>query len=86
MVEGLENGVVAGGDEGGHVEGRADLGATTTNMTLAAELTAVVVEGSDAGEGGGLSVGESSEFRHEGDEGECGNESDALNFLKAGDS
>ena len=54
MVEGFEDGVVAGGDEGGHGERGADLGAAAADAALTPELTAVVVEGGDAGEGGGF--------------------------------
>ena len=57
-VERSEDRVVPGGDEGGHVEDRADLRAAAEDMALTAELTAVVVKGSDAGEGGGLGIGE----------------------------
>ena len=46
-----EDGVVAGGDEGGHVEEGADLGAAAGGVALAAERAAVVVEASDAGAG-----------------------------------
>lgn len=86
MVEGFENGVVAGGDEGSHVEGGADRGSSAADVTLAAKLAAVVVEGGDASQGSGLGVGEGSEFGHEGDEGEGGNEADAANLLEAGNS
>jgi len=55
--------------------------APAADVALAAELTAVVVEGGDAGEGGGLGVGEGSEFGHEGEEGKGGNEAEALDFL-----
>jgi len=85
LVEGFEDGVVAGGDEGGHVERGADLGAAAADAALTPELTAVVVEGGDAGEGGGLGVGEGSEFGHEGDEREGGDEADASDFLEASD-
>jgi hypothetical protein len=56
-VERSEDRVVAGGDERGHVKDRADLGAATEDVTLAAKLTAVVVKWSDAREGGGLGIG-----------------------------
>ena len=46
-----EDGVVAGGDERGHVEEGADLGAAAGGVALAAELAAVVVERYDAGVG-----------------------------------
>jgi hypothetical protein len=53
-VERSEDRVVAGGDERGHVKDRADLRAAAEDVALPAELTAIVVKGSDAGEGGGL--------------------------------
>ena len=43
-VEGPEDRVVAGGDEGGHVKNGADLGAAAEDVALSAELTAVVVK------------------------------------------
>ena len=46
-VEGSEDRVVAGGDERGHVKDRADLRAAAEDMALTAELTAIVVKGSD---------------------------------------
>jgi len=42
---------MAGGNKCGHVKDRADLRAATEDVALTAELTAVVVKGSDAGEG-----------------------------------
>lgn len=85
MVEGFEDGVVAGGDEGGHVERGADLGSAAADVALTPELTAIVIERSNAGEGGGLGVGEGAEFGHEGDERESGDEADASDFLEASD-
>ena len=57
-VERSEDRVVARGDERSHVEDRADLRAAAEDVALTAELTTVVVKGSDAGEGGGLAIGE----------------------------
>ena len=82
-VERFEDRVVAGGDEGGHVKDRADVGAAAEDVALTAELTAVVIKGSDAGEGSGLAIGEGAEFGHEGDEGGGGEGTDALDFLEA---
>jgi hypothetical protein len=82
-VEGSEDGVMAGGDEGGHVEDRAQLRAAAEDVALTAELTTVVVKGSDAGEGGGLGIGEGAEFGQEGDEGGGDEHTDALDFLEA---
>jgi hypothetical protein len=82
-VERSKNRIVAGGDERGHVKDRADLRAAAEDMALTAELTTVVVKGSDAGEGGGLGIGEGAEFGHEGDEGRGGEQADALDLLEA---
>ena len=49
-VKRLENRVIAGGDERGHVESGADLGTTAADVAAAAVLAAVAIEGSDAGE------------------------------------
>jgi hypothetical protein len=56
-VERFQDRIVAGGDERGHVEDRADLRAASEDVALTAELTAVVVKGSNAGKGGGLDIG-----------------------------
>jgi hypothetical protein len=82
-VERSEDRVVAGGDEGGHVKDRAELRAAAEDVALTAELTAVVVKGSDAGESGGLGIGEGAKFGHERDEGGGGENTDALDFLEA---
>ena len=52
LVEMLENGVMSGGYESGHVEDSSDVGSATGDVSLAAELSAVVVEGCEAREGG----------------------------------
>jgi hypothetical protein len=82
-VERFEDRVVAGGDKRGHVKDRADLGTAAEDVALPAELTAVVVKGSEAGEGGGLGIGEGTKFRHQCDEGGGGEQADALDFLEA---
>ena len=83
QVERSEDRIVARGDERGHVKDRADLRAATEDVALTAELTAVVVKGSDPGEGGGLRVGEGTEFRHKGNEGRGGEQANALDLLEA---
>jgi hypothetical protein len=55
-VERSQDGIVTRGDERGHVENGADLGAATEDVALTAELTAVAVKGSDPG--GGLGAGQ----------------------------
>jgi hypothetical protein len=82
-VERSEDRVVARSDEGGHVKDGADLAAATEDVALTAELTTVVVKGSDAGEGGGLAIGEGAKFGHERDEGSGGEQADALDVLEA---
>jgi hypothetical protein len=61
-VERSEDRVVAGGDERGHVKDGADLRAAAEDVALPAELAAVVVKWSDAGEGGGLGIGPRSDY------------------------
>ena len=82
-VERSKDRVVAGGDERGHVKDRADLRAAAEDMALTAELTAVVVKGSDASKGSGLRIGEGTKFGHERDESCGGEQTDALDFLEA---
>jgi hypothetical protein len=40
-----------------------------------------MVKGSDAGEGGGLGIGEGTEFGHERDEGSGGEDTDCLGLV-----
>lgn len=74
---------MAGGDERSHVKDRADLRAAAEDVALTAELATVVVKGSDAGEGGGLGIGEGTKFRHQRDEGGGGEHADALDLAEA---
>ena len=82
-VERSQDRVVAGGDERGHVKDRADLRAAAEDVTLTMELAAVVIEGSDACEGGGLGIGEGTKFGHQRDKGSGGEDPDALNLPEA---
>jgi hypothetical protein len=82
-VERPEDRVVARSDERGHVKDRADLRAAAEDVALTAELTAVMVKGSDAREGGGLGIGEGTKFRHQRDEGRGGEHADALDLAEA---
>ena len=82
-VERLKDRVMAGSDEGGHVEDRAELRAAAEDVALTAELTAVVVKGSDPGESGGLGIGEGTQFGHQRDERGGGEQADALDLLEA---
>src|SRR5271167_2312051 len=52
LAEGHQGRVAAGGGQGGHVEDPADFGAAAPDGSLAGALSAVVVEGGDADEGG----------------------------------
>ena len=74
---------MAGSDERSHVKDRAELGAAADDVALTAELTTVMVKGSDAGEGGGLGIGEGTELGHQRDEGGGGEHTDALDLLEA---
>ena len=69
----------AGRGDGGHVEVSADLSASSLDGSLSASDTAIIVEGSDAGEGGDGAPGELSEFGHHRNEGRGGDGSDAGN-------
>jgi hypothetical protein len=62
-VERSEDRAMGGGDKCGHVKDRADLRAAAEDVALPAELATVVVKGSDAGEGGGLDIGEGTSIR-----------------------
>ena len=82
FVEALENRVVLGGDEGGHVEAGADLGAAAPDGAPAAHGTAVPVEGGDADQGGDLPSVEAAEFGQVGDQGAGGGLADAGHALE----
>ena len=82
FVEALENRVVPGGDEGGHVEAGADLGAAAPDGAPAAHGTAVPVEGGDADQGGDLPSVEAAEFGQVGDQGAGGGLADAGHALE----
>src|ERR1035437_4699446 len=69
QVEGFENWVVACGDQRSHVENRADLGAATSNVALAASLPTVAIEGRAAGPRRRWRSGQGAEFGHEGNQG-----------------
>jgi len=72
LVEGFEDGVGMGGDEGGHVECLACAESTAMDGAFATEGSAVMVVGGKSGKGGGFGFGESAEFGHGGQEGCCG--------------
>lgn len=59
-----EDGIVPGGDQGGHVEAGADGAATTKDGAFAVGATAVAVEGSQSGQSGGLAAIERAQFGH----------------------
>src|SRR5438045_8177667 len=84
-VEHSKDRIVAGGDERGHVKEGTDLRAAAEGVAVTAELAAVAVKGSDAREGGGLSIGEGTQFGHQRDEGGGGEHADALDLAEAVD-
>jgi hypothetical protein len=53
-AEGSDDGIVPRGSESGHVEGATSGKPSAVDMALTAEEAAVVVEGGEAGKGGGL--------------------------------
>src|SRR5262249_52740565 len=62
FVEGAGDGVGTRGTKGGHVEGTTEAVSAADDVALPLEGTAVVVEGSDAEESGGLAPGHGAEF------------------------
>lgn len=82
-VEGAKDGVVASGGESGHVEGATETEATALDVTRFAEVAAILREGSDAEESGGLIAGEGAEFRAKSESGGCGERADADDWSEA---
>src|SRR6186713_3476435 len=78
-TEGLEDGVVAAGDEGSHEEGGAHALAAAGNHALALPLAGLAHEGGETGKRGDLSAPERSQLRHLGDESARGDRADAWN-------
>src|SRR5215213_2880280 len=64
LVELLEDGVVAGGDQGSHVEGCPHWSPAAPHLPLATSLSRVIVEGSDSHQGREAFVGERTQFGH----------------------
>ena len=79
LVEGAQDGVAAGGAEGGHVEGLAGGDPSALDGAGAAPGAAVAVERGQAGQGGDLVFAESAKFRQSGEQGRSGKDTDALN-------
>lgn len=82
LVEGLKDGVVSRGDEGGHVEGASGFGASGRGSALTAEEAAVAVEGGKAGEGGTGTTVEGAEFGDVSEQGGGGEEGDGFDGAK----
>jgi hypothetical protein len=82
-VEGLENRVAARSRESGHVESPADRGPAAGDVALAFARSAIVVERSQASEGGDFGIGELTQLREMGQEGGGGAGADALEGLQA---
>jgi hypothetical protein len=62
LVEPLDGGVVARGDQSTHVKGGSDRGSAAPHLLLAAPLAGVPVEGSYSYQGAQALVGEFSKF------------------------
>jgi hypothetical protein len=77
LSEGLEDRVVQGAGEGGHVGDIADRLSAAEDVSLSAQDPAVEGVGRDPDEGGRLSVGEPAEFWHQGQQGVAEDGSDA---------
>lgn len=81
-IEGFEYGVMASGDEGGHVERRPESGSAAPDASLAAELSTIVIQGSDSHQGGDLLTVELTELGQFGDECGGGHFADARNTFE----
>lgn len=77
-IEDTESVVMANGIERGHVEGAADRGTATGDMPLAAELSAIVIDGCDPDQSGELLVLDTAEFGELGEKDGRGCRTDAL--------
>jgi hypothetical protein len=69
VAEGLDDGVVPCGGEGGHVQGAADVGASAADGTRAVSAAGVVGEGCHADQGADASVVGRAQLAELGDEG-----------------
>src|SRR5882757_3413180 len=78
LVEGFEDGVEVGSGEGGHVEGSADFMTAAADGAFAEMGAAVLIIGSDPGQGGTLAAIEGAELGHFGQEEEGVDEADAF--------
>ena len=83
-VEGDHLGVVDGRGEGGHEEHGSGATAAAPDMSGSLEPAAVGGEGGDPDEGRDLSMGQRAEFAHPGDQGGCGDRTDAWNRCENG--
>jgi hypothetical protein len=77
LGKGADSGIAAACGKGGHVEDGADIASSAPDGALAAELSGIVVEGSQAREGGDFLAAEASEFGELGQEGGGEDGSDA---------
>ena len=76
-VEGLQDGVGAGGAKGGHEEGAAHVEAAATDGALSAEGAAVAIKRSQAGQGRDLIFGAGAELGQRGQKRRGGGGADA---------
>jgi hypothetical protein len=83
LVKDAQDGVVADGGEGGHVEDVADRFAPAGNAAGAGIGAAILVVGSDACQGGGFLVTEGAQFGHLGEQGRGGHRTHAGDGLQA---
>src|SRR5687767_8987623 len=68
LVELLDGGVVAGGDQGTHVEGDSNRGSTAPHLPLTTPLAGIPVEGGDSHQSREALVGELAQFGQFGEE------------------
>jgi hypothetical protein len=85
VVEKLENGIVARGYEGRHVEGNASRGASAVDMAFAFAFAAVIGKGSQASEGSDAVFGQGTQFRHGSEQCHGGSGPDAFDLGQESD-
>ena len=82
LIEGANDGVVAAGDDGGHVEGGANGGAAAPSGAGARAGATIAIERGDADQGRELAMREVAEFRHVGEQSAGGGGADPRDGLE----
>ena len=83
LVKGAEDGIEADRAECGHVESTAEAETASRDAALAAKLSAIVVERSDAEESAGLAAGKGSQLRAKSQNGDGAQGAHAIDLSEA---